>query len=340
MPIGLPINLWSAEMRRREFIAGLGGAAALPVVARAQQPATPVIGLLIPGTPDRWQEIVAGINRGLSDTGYVDGRNLAIEYRWAEDRYERLPALADDLVRHRVSVIVTAGSTASALAAKNASKSTPIVFALGSDPVEAGLVVSLNKPGGNLTGVTIRSTEVTGKRFEMLHEVVPAATLIAHLVNPTNPAFAGIETRELEVAAKTFGVRLLVVNARDQSDFERAFATMIRERAGGLVIGGDPLFLANRDQLVTLAVRHRVPALSPWREATAAGGLMSYGTDFPDLWRRVGVYAGRILSGDKPEDLPVEQVTKMQLAINMKTAQALGLTFPLTLLARADEVIE
>jgi len=324
-------------MRRRQFIAGLGTAAALPLAARAQQSALPVIGVLCVPSEERMREVVAGFHRGLSETGYFEGRNLAVEYRYAENRLERLRALADDLVGRQVAVII-ANPTPSALAAKAATKSIPIVFAVGLDPVEAGLVASLNRPGGNLTGIFSPLGATVAKRLELLHEVVPAATSIAFLVNPANPAIAERETSELQAAALSLGVPLLILNANDPNQFDAAFAHLVRERAGGLLAGTDGLFFTHSDQLVALAARHRVPAIYTRREATAAGGLMSYGT--PNPWREIGVYTGRILKGEKPADLPVQQVTKVELTINMKTAKALGLTFPLPLLGRADEVIE
>jgi putative tryptophan/tyrosine transport system substrate-binding protein len=327
-------------MRRRVFIAGLGSAVAWPVVARAQQAEKPTIGYLDAGSVETTREVVAAVHRGLSETGYVDGRNVTVEYRWAEDRFDRLPALADDLVRRQVAVIVSPGSTLAALAAKAATKSIPIVFTMGADPIEAGLVASLNRPGGNVTGIYSLSTAVAAKRLELLHGLVPAETSIAYLVNPTNHVGAEIETKELQVAARILGVRLLILNASDQSEFETAFATLVQQRAGVLLVAADGSFFRHLDQLVALAARQRVSAMFAWREATAAGGLMSYGTDRPAAWRQVGVYTGRILKGEKPADLPVQQVTKLELVINLKTAKALGLTIPETLLATADQVIE
>jgi putative ABC transport system substrate-binding protein len=328
-------------MRRREFICGIGSAAASsplwPLAARTQ-PAPPVIGFLDAGSLETRRETVAAFHLGLSETGYVEGRNVAVEYRWAENHLDRLPALAADLVRRQVSVVV-ALPLPSALAAKAATKSIPIVFQVGVDPVEVGLVASLSRPGGNLTGIYNLNTAVVAKRLQLLHELVPAATSIACLVDPTNAVAAETQTRELQVAARILGVGLLILNASDQGEFDAAFATLVREGAGGLVVGSGPLFVNRTDQLVALAARHRVPVIYTGR-ATAAGGLMSYGTNFPDLYRQVGVYIGRILKGEKPDDLPVQQVTKIQLAINMKTAKALGLTIPETLLATADEVIQ
>jgi len=328
-------------MKRRQFIAGLGGAAAAwPLVARAQQPAVPVIGYLDPGSLETRREVVTAVHRGLSEIGYVEGRNLAVEYRWAEDRLDRLPGLADDLVRRQVAVIVAPGSTPAALAAKAATKSIPIVFEIGVNPIDAGLVASLNRPGGNATGMSSLSIGVTAKRLELLHELLPTATALAYLVNPASPAFADIETRELQVAAHTLGVRLLILKARDPSEFEAAFTSLVLERVGGLVVSADNLFPQHYDQLVALAARHRVPVMYRSREAAVAGGLMGYGTDLPELWRQVGVYIGRILKGEKPADLPVQMATAMRLTINLKTAKALGLIVPTSLLVRADEVIE
>jgi ABC-type uncharacterized transport system substrate-binding protein len=327
-------------MKRRTFIAGLGSAAAWPLTATAQQRAMPLIGFLDGGSFEARRETVVAVHRGLFETGYIEGRNLTIEYRWAENRLDRLPALAADLIRRKVAVIVAPGSTASVFAARAATTTIPIAFSTGVDPVEAGLVASLNRPGGNLTGISTFSTTMVAKRLELLHELVPAARLIACLINPTNTVFSEGETRELEVAALSLGVRLLILKASSQSEFATAFATLVLERAGGLFVGGDLLFLNQADQLVALAADHRVPAVYPNRKQAVAGGLMTYGTDLSEAWRQVGVYAGRIIKGEKPGDLPVQQVTKGELVINMKTAKALGLTFPLTLLGRADEVIE
>jgi putative ABC transport system substrate-binding protein len=314
--------------------------AAWPVVARAQLRPTAVIGILSPRASDRAGDVVAGIHRGLAELGFVEGRNLVVEYRWAEDHSERLPTLIDDLVRRQVAVIVTAGSVAAARAAKAATKSIPVVFLIGSDPVQTGVVASLSRPGGNLTGLAVLSTAVASKRLELLHELAPTATSIAYFVNPTNPVSAEAETRELHVAARALGLRLVVVNASHQSDFVPAFATIAREHAGALVVGSDAVFRSYADRLVALAAGQRMPVIFAWREVAEAGGLMSYGTDFPNAWRQLGVYAGRVLKGDKPADLPVEQVTKMELVLNTKTANALGLTIPETLLATADEVIQ
>jgi putative tryptophan/tyrosine transport system substrate-binding protein len=328
-------------MRRREFITLIGGAAATlgPGIARAQQPAMPVIGYLgnrlSPDTRDR----LADIRGGLSETGYVEGRNLAIEYRFAEYRLERLPALAADLVHRRVALII-APNTPSALAAKAETDSIPIVFQIAGDPVGIGLVVSLSRPGGNLTGITNLFAEAAGKRLQLLNEVVPAVLSIALLTNLTNPVFAEPEASELQAAARILGVRLLVLSASHPSEFEGAFATIVRDGAGALLIGGESVFFSGRDQLVALAARYKIPTMYPSLAHTAAGGLMSYGTRFSEAFRQVGIYAGRILNGEKPADLPVQLITKMELGINMKTAKELGLTVPPTILRRADEVIE
>jgi putative ABC transport system substrate-binding protein len=326
-------------MRRREFIAGLGSTAAWPLVAQAQaqRPAVPVIGFLNPGSLDTTRELVAAVHRGLSSTGYVEGRNLAVEYRWAEYRSDRLTALADDLVRRQVAVIFAVAFAARV--AKAATKSIPIVFISGNDPVATGLVASLNRPGGNLTGISILNTAVAAKRLELLHELVPTASLLAFVADPTSPAGPENETRQLQVAARTLGVRLLILNASDPSEFEAAFAAFVHERAGGLVVGSSPLFGYNTGQLIALAARYAVPAIYAYREDTAAGGLMSYGTDHLDAYRQAGIYIGRILKGDKPADLPVQLVKKIELVINMKTAKTLGLTVPRALLVRADELI-
>jgi putative tryptophan/tyrosine transport system substrate-binding protein len=326
-------------MRRREFIAGLGGAAAWALAARAQQPPVPVIGYLGNGTLETAAFFVRALKRGLSEAGYVEGRDLGIEYRWAEYRLERLPALAADLVRHRVALIV-AGATPGALASKAATNSIPIVFQIAADPVATGLVASLSQPGGNATGIYNLTVDLAAKRLELLHEVLPAATSIAFLTNPTDSAFAEPEARELQAAARILGLRLLVLNASDKSEFEGAFAALAQERVGALLISGEAVFSNNRDPLVALASRYRVPAMHPNREHAEAGGLMSYTTDFSDVFRQVGLYAGRILKGEKPANLPVQQATKVELVINMKTAKALGITFPTALLVRADEVIE
>jgi putative ABC transport system substrate-binding protein len=328
-------------MRRREFITLLGGAAAAwPLVGRAQQQAKPVIGFLHLTSPETNRENLAAFRQGLGDTGYIENKNVAIEYRWAQGQNDRLPALVAELVRHKVSVIVVLESTNSALAAKAATQTIPIVFMQGADPVQIGLVESLNRPGGNLTGISNLAAGTVGKRLELLLELVPAAKSIAYLRNPNNPVNAESESREAELAARTRGVRLLFVNASRPSEIETAFADIVQQRADALQLSGDGFLGAHYDQIVALAARHAVPAIYAWHMGTAVGGLMSYGTNLLDAWRQAGIYAGRILSGKKPADLPVQQVTKMELRINLKTAKTLGLTFPLTLLGRADEVIE
>ena len=329
-------------MRRREFITLLGGAAAAwPLAARAQQSGPmPVIGVLSAEWPDPFSDRLRVFRDGLRETGYVEGRNLAIEYRWAEGQNDRLPELAAELVRRQVSVIVTAGSTPAALAARKATTTIPIVFYLGADPVQAGLVTSLSRPGGNLTGVVTLNVEVAPKRLELLHELVPTATKIAALINPTTPVLAETLTRDLEAAARTLGVKLHVLHASSDRDFDTVFASLVQLRAGGLVIGTDALFNSRSEQLAMLAVRHAVPAIYQFREFVSAGGLMSYGTTVMDTYRPLGVYTGRILKGEKAAELAVQQATRLELIINMKTAKALGISVPLPLAGRADEVIE
>jgi putative tryptophan/tyrosine transport system substrate-binding protein len=326
-------------MRRRQFLTLLGGAAAWPLAARAQQPPMPVVGVLSAEWPDQFVDRLHAFHDGLRETGYVEGRNLAIEYRWAEGRNYRLQALAAELVRRQVSVIVTAGSTPAALATRAATTTIPIVFYMGANPVEAGLVSSLSRPGGNVTGVVTLNVEVTPKRLELLHELVPTATTIALLINPAT-SYAETMTRDLQAAARTLGVQLRVLHASSEYEFDAAFATLVQLRAGALVIGTDALFNSRSEQLAALTIRHAVPAVYQFREFAAAGGLMSYGTTVADTYRPLGVYTGRILNGEKPAELPVQQATRVELIINMKTAKALGLRVPLPLLGRADEVIE
>jgi putative tryptophan/tyrosine transport system substrate-binding protein len=329
------------DLRRREFLTLLGGAAtAWPCEARAQQSPMPVIGFLSSGSPVPFAPQLAGFRRGLEEVGYADGQNVAIEFRWADGRYDRLPGLAADLVRRQVAVIAAVGGSASGLAAKATTAAIPIVFTSGGDPVRVGLVASLNRPGGNVTGVNLFTSTLAGKRLEVLHELVPKATMIAMLVNPTNPN-AEPDIKEVEAAARTIGLQLMVVRASDQSDLEAAFRTMSQGRVDALLVFADPLFDNNeRDQMIALASRYSLPAIYDWRDVTAAGGLASYGSNLTDGYRLVGVYAGRILKGEKPGNLPVVQPTKLDLAINLKTARALGLDVSPTLLARADEVIE
>jgi putative ABC transport system substrate-binding protein len=327
-------------MRRRDFITLLGGAAAAwPLAVRAQQPAMPVIGFLNAASPQGYARNLAAFLKGLSDVGYVDNQNAAIEYRWAEGRIDRLPAMAADLVQRHVDVIA-ATSTPAALAAKAATPTIPIVFETGADPIQLGLVASLNRPGGNVTGVTQTNNEITPKRLQLLHELLPTARVMALLVNPADRALAEITTKDVQAAALTLGLELHVLNAASESDFDGVFANLIQLRASGLVIGTGPFFNSQVEQLAALAVRNAVPAIYESREFVAAGGLIGYGSDIAGAYRLAGNYTGRILKGDKPADLPVQEATKVELYINLKSAKALGITFPLPLLGRADEVIE
>jgi len=327
-------------MRRREFIAILGGAAAAwPLATHAQQPSTPVIGFLNAASPQGSAQSLSAFLRGLSEAGYVDGHDVVIEYRWAEGRIDRLPAMLADLV-HRQVAVIAATTTPAALAAKAATATIPIVFETAADPVKLGLVASLNRPGGNVTGVTQTNAETTPKRLELLHELLPTVRVMALLVNPTDPALAEIEANEALAAAHTLGMELHVLNASTERDFEGVFAKLIELRAGGLVIGADTLFTSHIEQLAELMVHHAVPAAYQWREFAAAGGLLSYGADLADSYHVAGIYTGRILKGEKPGELPVQQSTKVELFINLKTAKALGINVPLTVLGRADEVIE
>jgi len=311
----------------------------LPLAARAQQPAMPVIGFLSNASPEVYAVRLRAFRQGLKEVGYVEGQNLEIEYRWAEGHYNRLPELAAELVHRQVAVIVAGGGTPSAVAAKAATTTIPIVFAVAVDPIETGLVASLSRPGGNLTGVTNLNVEVGQKRLELLHELLPTATIIAVLVNPTSPTTEPF-LRALRPAARALGLQLHVLNASTDRDFDTVFATLGRLRADALVISPDLFFYARLEQLAALSLRHAVPAIHQYRGFVAAGGLMSYASDETEYYRLVGIYAGKILKGDKPTDLPVVQSTKVELIINLKTARALGLTVPLPLLGRADEVIE
>jgi putative tryptophan/tyrosine transport system substrate-binding protein len=327
-------------IRRRQFIAFLGGAAAAwPLAARAQQPAMPVIGVLNLGSAMAQAANTAAILQGLKEIGYVEDRNLAIEYRHADFHSERLPALAADLVQHRVGVIAAYGGSAAAIAAKAATAAIPIVFANGGDPVGLGLVASLNRPGGNVTGVSFLVAALGSKRLELLRELLPTATTIGFLVDPTGPTTEP-ETKDMLAAAGALGRKLLVVRASTESEVDVAFATLVRQRADALIVAAQAFFASRYDQLVALSARHAMPAIYDTRGYVAAGGLMSYGTNVADAHRQVGVYAGRILKGEKPADLPVQQSTRFELVINLKTAKTLGVTFPPGVLARADEVIE
>jgi putative ABC transport system substrate-binding protein len=326
-------------MKRRDFITLLGGAATWPLAARAQQPAMPVIGFLGAPAPAPYAQYVAAIRQGLNETGFVEGQNVAIEYRWAEGQYDRLPALAAELVRRQVAVIVPIGGAPSVIAAKQATSTIPIIFAMTADPVELGLVASLNRPGGNVTGITTLGVALEAKRLQLLHELVPAAALIAMLVNPSNPQ-TEIQVNEVKAAGVAMGLQILVLKASNDRDVNTAFATLVEQRVGALVIGQDTFLTSQPVQLAALTERHGIPAGSPWREHVEAGLLMSYGASIKDAYRQAGVYAGKVLKGTKSADLPVMQSTKFELAINLKTAKALSVTIPPGVLAIADEVIE
>src|SRR5262249_43040492 len=326
-------------MRRRDFIKVIAGSVtAWPIAARAQQPAMPVIGYMDTASASTTAHFVEAFRRGLSAAGYDEGRNVAIEYRWSDGDYDKLPALAAELVRRQVAVIATI-NTPTILAAKAATQTIPIIFGVGVDPIKFGLAASLNHPGGNLTGVTQLNIE-EAKRVQLLHELVPVATSIALLINPTSPAYSEAATEAAQSAAQILGVRLLVLNASTEEAIETAFVTLVEEGAGSLVVSGDSFLVSKRDLLVALAARHAVPALYHRREFTAIGGLMSYGPSLPEVYYQVGDYTGRILKGAKPADLPVQQSTKFELVINAKTAKALAIDVPPTLVALADEVIE
>ena len=326
------------NIARRKFIAALGGATVWPLAARAQQPAMPIIGYLATRALGDDPHLLAAFHLGQKEAGYVEGQNVAVEYRFAENQYDRLPALAADLVRRQVAVIVANGRAAQA--AKDATATIPIAFVAGFDPVAVGLVASLSRPGGNATGVSILDVELGPKRLELLHDLVPTATVIAALVNPTDPARAETTSRELQTAARTLGLQFHVLNASTDQDFDAVFARLVEMRAGGLVIGGEPFFNSRSEQLGALTIRYAVPAIYQLRTFAAAGGLMSYGGSLTDAYRLLGVYTGQLLKGEKPADLPVQQATKVEMIINLKTAKMLGLTVPLSLLGRADEVIE
>jgi putative ABC transport system substrate-binding protein len=325
-------------IRRREFIAGLGGAAAWPVVARAQQPTMPVIGFLSAQSAEtNYKDVTVPFLQGLRETGYVEGQNVAIEYRWADNQSDRLPALAADLVRRRVALILASG-TAATLAAKAATMTVPIVFAIGSDPVALGLVASLNRPGANVTGIANLEGELAPKRLQLLRQVKPDATRFGVLVDPAFPAAQSL-VAVLQAAARALGLELVVVDARTDSDLQTAFATFSQQRVGAVLVANSTFYNTRMEQLAALA-RHALPAIFPNREYALVGGLMSYGSSLGYSYRQVGVYTGRILKGEKPADLPVEQASRLELVINLKTAKALGLTIPETLLATADEVIQ
>jgi ABC-type uncharacterized transport system substrate-binding protein len=326
-------------MRRRDFLSFIAGSTALPFAAKAQQPAMPVVGYLGPGSPETDAFRVTAFRKGLKESGFVEGQNVSVIYRWAEDHHDRLPALAADLVHRQVAVIV-ATSEPGTRAARAATTTIPIVFETAADPVKQGFVASLSRPGGNVTGVTQLGEEVLPKRLELLHEVLPAAHVIALLVNPTDPGLAEPQMRVSRAAAQTFGLDLHVLNATSERDFDGVFTKLKELQAGGLVIGGDALFTGHNDQLAALTFQHAVPAIYQRREFATAGGLMGYGSNISDTHRLMGVHTGRILKGDKPADLPVQQATSVELYINLKTAKALGITVPISLLGRADEVIE
>jgi putative ABC transport system substrate-binding protein len=325
-------------VRRREFITLLGGAAAWPLAARAQQSGMPVIGFLHGASPEGYAPMMTAFRQGLKETGYVEGQNLTIEYRWAEGHYDRLPALAAELVRRQVAGIVT-GGTPPAFAAKAATSTIPIVINVGIDPVQVGLVASLNRPGGNVTGLALLTVELAAKRLELLHELLPTATVVAILVNPATP-LTQPETRGVRDAARSLGLQLHVLNASTESEIDTAFRTLVELRAGALVVSVDPLLNNQRAQIVALAARHAVPAIYGVREFATGGGLMSYGNDLADAYRQSGIYAAKILKGAKPDNLPVQQVVRVEFVVNLRTARTLGLAFPITLLGRADEVIE
>jgi putative ABC transport system substrate-binding protein len=325
-------------MRRREFITLVGGAATLPFAARAQQPGMPVVGFLGTRASGDDPQLLMAFRRGLKEVGYIEGQNLAIEYRFAENQYDRLPTLAADLVRRQVAVIVANGRAAQV--AKEATATIPIAFVAGFDPVEIGLVASMSRPGGNITGVTILDVELGPKRLQLLHELVPNATVVAVLVNPSDPARAETTSKELQAAANSLGLQLHVLHASTDRDLDTVFAGLAELRAGGLVIGGEPFFNSRSEQLGALTSRHAVPTVYQLRTFAAAGGLVSYGGSLTDAYRLIGIYTGRILKGEKPADLPVQQATKVEMVINLKTAKMLGLTVPQSLLGRADEVIE
>jgi len=326
-------------VRRREFLSLVGGAAAWPLTVRAQQAGIPVIGFLNAASAQGYVPQSVAFLKGLGETGYVEARNVAIEYRWAEGQVDRLPAMAADLVHREVTVIAATGTPA-ALAAKAATTTIPIVFETGNDPVHVGLVASLNRPGGNVTGIAQLATEIAPKRLELLHEMIPAARIIGLLVDPSDPVVFENTTRGVQAAARSLGLALHVLNVSTERDLDAAFANLVQLRAGGLVISGGQFFNSRSKQLAAMALQHSLPTIFPYRDTAAAGGLMSYGASLTDAYRLAGVYTGRVLKGEKTADLPVQQATKVELTINLKTAKALGITVPLSLTGRADEVIE
>jgi putative tryptophan/tyrosine transport system substrate-binding protein len=326
-------------VKRRDFITLLSGAVGWPLAARAQQPAMPVIGFLSSASPDTFGPLLAGFREGLNQTGYVEGRNLTIEFGWADGQYDRLPTLASNLVQRQIAVLVASGGAVAALAAKSATQTIPVLFVMGDDPIKYGLVASLNQPGSNITGITLFISALMAKRLELLGELMPSKSAIAALVNPKNPN-AESETREIEVAARAAGRELNVFNASSESAIVAAFESLAKQGVGGLLIGTDTFFYSQRERIVVLATRHAVPAFYFAREFAVAGGLISYGPSFRGEWRQAGIYAGRILRGVKPADLPVTQPTRFELVINLKTAKALSLDIPPKLLALTDEVIE
>ena len=327
-----------AQLKRREFITLLGGATAWPLAVLAQQPAMPVIGSLQTGTPGGTAHMTAAFHRGLKEAGYIEDQNVKVVYRYADGQLDRLPALIAELVRRQVNVI-GAFAPPAALAAKGATSTIPIVFTSGSDPIRDGLVASLNRPGGNVTGVSIQTTDLEGKRLQLLSEAVPASASIAVLINLENPP-SDAQAKDVQAAAARIGRQIFIVNASTQSDIDSAFRTLVERQAAGLLVTGDAFFNNRREQLVALAAYHAIPAIYEWREFALAGGLMTYGSSITDAYRQAGMYAGRILRGEKPSDLPVVQPTKFEFVINLKTAKTLSLTIPPGVLAIADEVIE